>query len=215
MQLRWIAKNRLISRLAEVSNLIEELLVNSYHVVVLKEKLFLRRIILKQYAMSSLLRLLIASGAMLVIFGAAAQEAKIGYVSTERIMRESEPAKAAEARMENEFSQRRKDLQDFAAKIKTMAEKLDKDSPTLNESDRLKRQRELADMDQDFQRKQRAYREDIGQRMNEETAKLNERTTKIIKQIAESEKYDAILQDGVYFSPRIDITEKVMKALNK
>jgi outer membrane protein len=165
--------------------------------------------------MSSLLRLSIASGCMLVILGAVAQETKIGYVSTERIMRESEPAKAAEARMETEFSQRRKDLQDFAAKIKSMAEKLDKDSPTLNESDRLKRQRELADMDQDFQRKQRAYREDISQRMNEETAKLNERTTKIIKQIAESEKYDAILQDGVYFSPRIDITEKVMKALNK
>lgn len=165
--------------------------------------------------MSSLMHLLIASGCMLVLLNASAQETKIGYVSTERILRESEPAKAAEARMENEFSQRRKDLQDFAAKIKGMAEKLDKDTPVLAETDRVKRQRELADMDQDFQRKQRAYREDVSQRMNEETAKLNERTTKIIRQIAESEKYDAILQDGVYFSPRIDITEKVMKALNK
>jgi len=170
---------------------------------------------LKQYAMSSLKHFLIASGCMLVLLDASAQETKIGYVSTERILRESEPAKAAEARMESEFSQRRKDLQDFAAKIKGMAEKLDKDTPVLAETDRVKRQRELADMDQDFQRKQRAYREDVSQRMNEETAKLNERTTKIIRQIAESEKYDAILQDGVYFSPRIDITEKVMKALNK
>jgi len=170
---------------------------------------------LKQLAISSLMRLMIASGCMLVLLDASAQETKIGYVSTERILRESEPAKAAEARMETEFSQRRKDLQDFAAKIKGMAEKLDKDTPVLAESDRVKRQRELADLDQDFQRKQRAYREDVSQRMNEETAKLNERTTKIIKQIAESEKYDAILQDGVYFSPRIDITEKVMKALNK
>ena len=170
---------------------------------------------MKQLAISSLMRLMIASGCMLVLLDASAQETKIGYVSTERILRESEPAKAAEARMETEFSQRRKDLQDFAAKIKGMAEKLDKDTPVLAESDRVKRQRELADLDQDFQRKQRAYREDVSQRMNEETAKLNERTTKIIKQIAESEKYDAILQDGVYFSPRIDITEKVMKALNK
>ena len=170
---------------------------------------------MKQRAITSLLRLLIASGLMMVLLDASAQETKIGYVSTERILRESEPAKAAEARMETEFSQRRKDLQDFAARIKSLAEKLDKDSPVLAETDRIKRQRELADMDQDFQRKQRAYREDVSQRMNEETAKLNERTTKIIKQIAESEKYDAILQDGVYFSPRIDITEKVMKALNK
>ena len=170
---------------------------------------------MKQLAMSSLLRLLIAAGCMLMLLDASAQETKIGYVSTERILRESEPAKAAEARMETEFSQRRKDLQEFAARIKGLAEKLDKDSSTLTEPERLKRQRELADMDQDFQRKQRAYREDVSQRINEENAKLNERTTKIIKQIAESEKYDAILQDGVYFSPRIDITEKVMKALNK
>lgn len=170
---------------------------------------------MKQIAISSLLRLLIASGCLLIVMGASADETKIGYVSVERILRESEPAKAAEARMETEFSQRRKDLQDFAAKIKATADKLDKDSPLLTESDRIKRQRELSDMDQDFQRKKRAYSEDVTQRMNEETAKLNERTTKIIKQIAESEKYDAILQDGVYFSPRIDITEKVMKALNK
>ena len=162
-----------------------------------------------------LLQLGLAACWLLVSVPASAQEARIGYVSTERIMRESEPAKAAEARMESEFSQRKKELQEFAARIKLMAEKLDKDMPVLAESDRLKRQRELADLDQDFQRKQRAYREDVSQRINEENAKLNERTTKIIKQIAESEKYDAILQDGVYFSPRIDITEKVMKALNK
>ncbi|MET3106674.1 outer membrane protein [Oxalobacteraceae bacterium GrIS 2.11] len=170
---------------------------------------------MKQIAITSLLRLLITTGCLLIVIDASAEETKIGYVSTERIMRESEPAKAAEARLESEFSQRKKDLQDFAAKIKSSAEKLDKDSPVLNETDRLKRQRELADMDQDFQRKQRAFREDVSQRQNEETAKLSERATKIIKQIAESEKYDAILQDGVYFSPRVDITEKVMKALNK
>lgn len=170
---------------------------------------------MKHFAISSLMQLLIISGSMLVITGAAAEETKIGFVSTERILRESEPAKAAEDRLEAEFSQRRKDLQEIPLKIKTMAEKLDKDLPVISESDRIKRQRALADMEQDFQRKQRVYREDVSQRMNEETAKLNERTTKIIRQIAEAEKYDAILQDGVYFSPRIDITEKVMKVLNK
>lgn len=174
---------------------------------------------MKHFAMSSLMQLLIAfgymSGSMLVATGVLAEETKIGYVSTERILRESEPAKAAEDRLEAEFSQRRKDLQEMPAKIKAMAEKLDKDLPVISESERIKRQRALYDMEQDFQRKQRTYREDVSQRMNEETAKLNERTTKIIRQIAEAEKYDAILQDGVYFSRRIDITEKVMKVLNK
>ncbi len=170
---------------------------------------------MKHNAILTFLQIVAVSGLMLTVGKASADETKIGYVSTEKILRESEPAKAAEARMEAEFSQRRKDLQDFAARIKVTAEKLDKDSPVLAESDRVKRQRELADMDQDFQRKQRAYREDVSQRMNEETTKVSERANKIIKQIAESEKYDVILQDGVYFSPRIDITDKVMKALNK
>jgi outer membrane protein len=144
-----------------------------------------------------------------------ADETKIGYVSTERVMKESAPAKAAEARLETEFSQRRKELHDFTLKIKAMAEKLDKDSPVIPESDRIKRQRELSDMDQDFQRKQRAYSEDLSQRSREEIAKINDIATKAIKQIAEADKYDVILQDGVYFNPRIDITEKVMKALAK
>ena len=170
---------------------------------------------MKQIAISSLSRLLITSSCMLAVVGASADETKIGYVSVERILRESEPAKAAEARLETEFSQRIKELQTLAEKIKATADKLDKDSPALAESDRVKRQRELADMDQDFQRKKRAYGEDVTQRKNEEMAKISERTTKVIRQIAESDKYDAILQDGVYFSPRIDITEKVMKALNK
>lgn len=167
---------------------------------------------MKHFAISSL----IAAAGLLVMTSVLAEgAAKIGYVSTERILRESEPAKVAEGRLEAEFSQRRKELQELPLKIKAMAEKLDKDLPVISESERLKRQRALSDLDQDFQRKQRAYREDVSQRMNEETAKLNERSSKVIKQIAEAEKYDAILQDGVYFSPRIDITEKVMKALNK
>lgn len=170
---------------------------------------------MKHFAISTLMQVLIVSGCMFVITSTVAAETKIGYVSTERILRESEPAKAAEDRLEAEFSQRRKDLQEMPLKIKALAEKLDKDLPVISESDRIKRQRALYDMEQDFQRKQRLYREDVSQRMNEETAKLNERTTKIIRQIAEAEKYDAILQDGVYFSRRIDITEQVMKALNK
>jgi outer membrane protein len=170
---------------------------------------------LKHFAIPSLLILLVATSCALVVSNANANDTKIGYVSTERIMRESAPAKAAEVRMENEFSKRRKDLMEFSTKLKAMADKLDKDAPVISENERLKRQRDLADMNQDFQRKDRAYREDVTQRINEENASLNERTTKIIKLIAEEEKYDAILQDGVYFSPRIDITEKVMKALNK
>ena len=146
---------------------------------------------------------------------AQAQEVKVGFVSTERIFREAAPAKAANAKIEQEFSKRDKELQDMGARLKTMADKLDKEAPVLSETDRGRRQRELGDLDKDFQRRQREFREDLNQRRNEELATVLERTNRVIKQIAEAEKYDIVFQEAVYISPRIDITDKVLKALNK
>lgn len=166
-------------------------------------------------ASMTLKRVVLLGVFLLPLAPAQAQESKIGFVSTERIFREAAPAKAAQAKIEQEFSRRDKDLQDMAARLKSMSEKLDKDTAILTESDRIKRQRELSDLDKDFQRKQREFREDLNQRRNEELATVLDRTNKVIKQIAESEKYDIIFQDAVYASPRIDITEKVLKALNK
>jgi outer membrane protein len=152
---------------------------------------------------------------LLILTNVQAQEIKIGFVSTERIFREANPAKAAQVKIEQEFSKREKELQDLAARLKGMSDKLDKDAAVLSESDRMKRQRELTDLDKEFQRKQREFREDLNQRRNEELATVLERTNRVIKQIAEAEKYDIVFQEAVYISPRIDITDKVLKALNK
>lgn len=163
-------------------------------------------------------RYLVLLGACLLpLLNAQAQEtgSKIGFVSTERIFREAAPAKTAQAKIEQEFSRRDKELQDMAARLKATSDRLDKDAAVLSESDRVKRQRELADLDKDFQRKQREFREDLNQRRNEELATVLERTNRVIKQIAETEKYDIVFQEAVYASPRIDITDKVLKALNK
>jgi outer membrane protein len=148
-------------------------------------------------------------------FSVQAEEIKIGFVSTERIFRDAAPAKAATAKLEQEFSKREKDLQELAARVKASAEKLEKDAPVMADGDKIKRQRELTEMDKDFQRRQREFREDLNQRRNEELAIVLERANKVIKQIAEAEKYDAVFQEAVYSSPRIDITDKVLKALNK
>jgi outer membrane protein len=144
-----------------------------------------------------------------------AQESRIGFVSTERIYKESTPAKVASTKIEQEFSKRDKEIQELANRLKGMSEKLDKDSAVLSESDRVKHQREVTELDKDFQRKQREFREDLNQRKNEEIAAVLERANKVIKQIAEAEKYDIVLQEAVYASPRIDITDKVLKVLNK
>jgi outer membrane protein len=106
-------------------------------------------------------------------------------------------------------------LEETAARIKAMSEKLDKDSAVISESERIKRQRELVDLDKDFQRKRETFREDLAQRKNEELSVVLDRVNKVIKQIAESEKYDLVLQEAVFFSARTDMTDKVLKALNK
>jgi outer membrane protein len=146
--------------------------------------------------------------------GATGQELKIGYVNSDRVLRDAVPAKAAQAKLEAEFSKREKDLTDLANRLKAASDKLDKDAPTLAESERVRRQRELVDQDRELQRKRREFQEDLSQRKNEELGAVVERTNRVIKQIFETEKYDLILQEAVFWSPKVDITDKVIKALN-
>ena len=145
---------------------------------------------------------------------AQAEDPKIGYVNTERILRDAAPAKAAEARLSAEFGKREKELQELQTSLKTKSDRLDRDSTVLQEPERVRRQRELAELDKDFQRRQREYREDLNQKRNEETAQVIEKANAVIRQIAAAEKFDFILQEAVYASPRVDITEKVLKALS-
>jgi outer membrane protein len=145
---------------------------------------------------------------------AEAEELKIGYVNSERVLREATPAKAAQAKLEAEFSKRDRDLADAAGKLKAAADKLDKDAPTLGEAERGRRQRELTEQDRDLQRKRREFQEDLNQRRNEELTSVVERANRVIKQIFDQEKYDLILQEVVFAGPRVDITDKVIKALN-
>ena len=157
-----------------------------------------------------------AAAALLALaaLGAQAQELKIGYVNADRVLRDAAPAKAAQAKLETEFGKREKDLSDQANKLKAAGEKLDKDAPTLSETERSRRQRELVEQNRDFDRKRREFQEDLTQRKNEELASVVERANKVMKQIFDTEKYDLIIQEAVFAGPKIDITDKVIKALN-
>lgn len=152
--------------------------------------------------------------AALAVPALQAQEVRIGVVNVERVFREATPAKAATVRIEQEFSRREKELQDMATRLKARADDFDKNAHVFSESERLKRQRELSELDKELQRKQREFREDLNQKRNEEIAAMQERVIKVIKQIGEAEKYDLILQEAVYVSARVDITDKVIRALN-
>lgn len=159
---------------------------------------------------------LVVACASLAPFAAAhAQEAfRFGVVNPDRVMREAPAAKAAQARLEQEFLKREKDLKDQEEALKTASDKFERDAPTLPESQRGARQRQLIDQDRDFQRKRREFQEDLNLRRSEELQKVYESAQRAIKQVAEAEKYDVILQDAVYVNPKHDITDKVIRALN-
>ena len=148
-------------------------------------------------------------------FGPAhAQDFKAGFVNTDRIFREANSAKLAQSKLEQEFSRREKDLVDLGTSIKSLSDKFEREAPTLSESQRNTRQKQLVEQDRDFQRKRREFQEDLNSRKNEELNQMSDRINKVVKQLAEQEKYDIIVDQAVFISPKHDITDKVIKALN-
>jgi outer membrane protein len=153
-------------------------------------------------------------GTVALVAPAMAQEFRVGFVNTDRILRDANASKTAQTRLEQEFSKREKEINDLQASLKTGSERFDRDAPTLSESQRQQRQRQLADQDRELQRKRREFHEDLGARRNEELQQVLERANRVVKQVAEQEKYDLVLQEAVYINPKHDITDKVIRALN-
>jgi len=163
---------------------------------------------LKKFALS-----IIAISLLQISGMAAAAEYKIGFVNTERVFREAAPAQKAQKKLEKEFATRDQELQKMAKQAKDLQAYLEREGVTVSESERRNKERDLANLNRDFQRSQREFREDLNLRRNEELSAVQERANKAIIAIAESEKFDLILQEAVYASHRIDVTEKVLKAL--
>lgn len=159
------------------------------------------------------LRAIAIAAALVLPAAPVLAEGKFGFVNTERIMRDSVPAQRAQKKIEGEFSKRDQDLTRLAEQLKRLQEDLEKNTVTMTESQRRTKERELGDLDRDFQRRRREFQEDLNQRRNEELAQVLEQANRAIRQIAEQEKFDIIFQDAVYANPRIDLTDRVIKAL--
>ncbi|MDP9993517.1 outer membrane protein [Variovorax boronicumulans] len=158
--------------------------------------------------------LLIPAFAIVAAPAQAQETFRIGFVNPDRVLREAQPAKAAQAKLEAEFLKREKDLTSQGDALKTASEKFEREAPTISESQRATRQKALIDQDREFQRRRREFQEDLNARKNEELQQVYERANRVVKQVAEAEKYDAILQEAIYINPKHDITDKVIKALN-
>lgn len=149
----------------------------------------------------------------LFVTGVGASELKVGYVNTQRIFRDAPAAQKAAKKLESEFSKRDQDLQRMGKQLQSLQENLEKNAVTMAEGDRRTKEKEFGELSREFQRKQREFREDLNLRQNEENAAVIEKANRAIKQIAESEKYDLVLQDVVWVSPKLDITDRVIKVL--
>lgn len=144
-----------------------------------------------------------------------AAELKIGFVNTERVFRDSQQALKAQKKLEKEFQTREQDIQKMIKQARDQQTFLEKEGLTLSEADRTKKQRDLANLSRELQHAQREFREDLNQRRNEEFAGVQERARKAIIEIAEKEKYDLIVENVVFASPRVDITERILKTLDR
>jgi|SRR5580765_335850 outer membrane protein len=155
--------------------------------------------------------------ALLVAGGPAFSQTSIGFVSLERILREAPAAQQAQKKLEQDFSQRAQELTRSAEQLKKMQETLEKNVVTMSESERQKREREFADANREFQRKQREFNEDLAQKRKEEFERVIESANRAVRKIAEAEKLDVVFQSEqvVWASNRIDITDKVIKALSE
>jgi outer membrane protein len=147
-------------------------------------------------------------------FGAQAEDFRVGVINTDRVFKESNAAKQAQSKLEQDFSKRQKDLDDAGKTLKAAIDKFDVDAPTLAESQRIARQKQLGEQDREFQRKRRDLQDELNARKSEELQAVLAVLNRVIKQIAENEKYDLILQEAVYFNPKHDITDKVLKVMN-
>lgn len=159
-------------------------------------------------------RIAVAAALALAMVGATAQDTKIGAVNVERILRDSSTAKAVSSKLEQEFSKRERDLRSSADQLRQSLERFEREGPTLPEGQRSSRQRQLVEQERDLQRRQRDFQEELNLRRNEALQQVIERLNRVIRTIAEAEKFDLIVQEAYYVSPRVDITERVMSQLD-
>jgi len=164
--------------------------------------------------LKKILTLVLTSALACLAANVSAAELKVGFVNTERVFREAGPALKAMKKLEKEFAARDQELQKIARQAKELQSYLEKEGVTISESERRNKERDLATLNKDYQRSMREFREDLNQRRNEELQSVHDRAKKTIMEIAEKEKFDLVVEDAVYFSPRIDITDRVLKALS-
>jgi len=153
--------------------------------------------------------------ALLLASPLVSADTKVGYIDTERLFKDSPMAVKAQKKLEQEFAKRDQEIQRMTKQARDLQNLLEKEDLTLSESEKTRKTRDLANVTSELQRAQRELREDLNQRKQEEFSAIHTRARSLIIDIANKERFDLIIENAVYASPRIDLTDRVMRALEQ
>lgn len=145
---------------------------------------------------------------------ANAQELKIGYVDTTRVLKDAPQAEQARKKLENEFAPRDEKIVAMQKQLKKLDDQQNKDIAVMSDSSRRKLERDLIELKRDIKRAKEEFTEDFNLRRNEELTKLQRLISQMTVAVAKEDGYDVVLSDSVlYTSKRVDITEKVLERM--
>lgn len=160
--------------------------------------------------------LVISIVAMALFAGAARAELKIGFVDLAKLSENAPQIVSAQGKIDAEFSSREKELVALQRKIAKMEEELSTNGAVMSETERSGKEREILSKRRELKRSQDEFRDDLNIRKNEILKQVNVEIGNVIETLAKEEKYDLIIAQGVMFaSPRVDITDQVLKKLSE
>ncbi len=159
--------------------------------------------------------ILIAMVLTLSGFNAFADGAKFGVVDLQKIMQTSNQMKAIQKKLENDFKPRRDKLLAMEDGLKQDMEKFKRDSSVLSDSQKKELEKKIVTVQQNFEREGQKYQQELSTAHNEAMEGLYSKIRKAIAKVAETEKYDIVLQKDAapFSSDKLDITDSVLKQI--
>ncbi len=149
-------------------------------------------------------------------FDAVAADYKIGVVNAVRVLEAAPQADVARKKLEKEFATRDRELVAAQKSLKGLEDRMVKDGAIMSETERSRLERDIVNKRRELKRDQDEFREDVNFRRNEEFGKIQRDIVEAIREVAQKEKFDLVLGEGVIFASKaVDITQNVIDHLKK
>ncbi|MCB1850540.1 MAG: OmpH family outer membrane protein [Gammaproteobacteria bacterium] len=158
---------------------------------------------------------LVFVGLLAVVSVANAADVKIGVVDVSKLLEESPQAEALRRQLDTEFKRRSEELLDMQKQLKKLTDKLSRDGAVMSQSEQDRLEQDIRTRRRQLKSASDEFREDLNLRRNEESQKLRRVLTEVIHQLGKDENIDLILDNAVYASGRVNLTDKVLDRLRR